>query len=314
MVAGFVKRVTRLESTDMKRPYHKLEGELRGRVLGDEPLAKYTSFGIGGPADLLVFPADPDDLREVLRFCALERSPLFPIGNGTDLLVGDEGFRGVVVSLKDGFSTLRAEGDQVICGAGADLSDMLSLTSDLSLSGVEFLAGIPGTVGGAIRRNAGAYGGEVSQFLVSLRGMSREGAVVDLLSDQIKFEYRESRFPQDLIVLEARLRLRRDGPVRQLIQEHLRRREETQPLSERSAGSVFKNPSGLSAGRLIESAGCKGLKAGGAQVSLKHANFIVNVEGASSEDVLNLISEVQEKVRAETGVELQLEIEVIGVE
>lgn len=298
----------------MKRPYHRLQGELKGRALADEPLAKHTSFGIGGAADLLVFAADLEDLREVLGFCKLERTPLFALGNGTDLLVRDGGFRGIVVSLKDGFSAVWAEGGEVVCGAGMDLSALLSFASDLSLTGLEFLAGIPGTVGGAIRRNAGAYGGEVSQRVLSLKGMSRECEVVGLKLDEVQFGYRESRFPQALVIFEVTLGLVKDGRVKELTDEYLHKREQTQPLTGRSAGSVFKNPDGMSAGRLVEQAGCKGLRVGGAQVSTKHANFIVNVGGASSEDVLQLISQVRDKVRMEAGVELELEIEVVGVE
>lgn len=295
----------------MGTPYHKLEAELKGRVLRDEPLSKHTSFGIGGPADLFVFPGDLEDLREVLKFCNSERSPLFIMGNGTDLLVRDGRLRGIVISLKDGFRNLKIESDNLACGGGVNLPDLLSLASQSSLGGIEFLAGIPGTVGGAIKRNAGAWGGEISQVVNSVRGMNPSGELIELKREEIGFGYRESHLPEGLIILEVTLRLRRDGGE-ELIRSYLLKREETQPLWERSAGSIFRNPEGNSAGRLIELAGCKGMSIGGAQVSPKHANFIVNLGKATSEDVLALIDKVRGRVKEETGVELELEIEVWG--
>ena len=295
---------------------------VKGEVLKNEPMNGHTSFGIGGPADFLVYPEDRDDLLALLQQIKARGLPSFVIGGGTNLLVRDGGFRGVIISLRrmqrislereyraigGTFGVLSAE-------AGAFLPKVLAFAADEGLTGLEFAAGIPGTVGGAICMNAGTAGGEIGDVVESVSLLSPERKLIVRSKGEIGFGYRTSSVPDGHLVLDARMVLRRDDKekIRARIKELLETRKRHQPGGYPNAGSLFKNPQQESAGRLIEEAGLKGKKIGGAQVSDKHANFIVNVNKATARDVLQLMEVVKKTVLEVHGVRLEPEIKVIG--
>lgn len=292
----------------------RLERTIGGRVLYGEPLALYTSFGIGGPADIMVIPEGVEDVRTALGFCQAEGIPYLLMGGGSNLLVRDGGFRGMVLHLDGVFLQLGVEGRRVWSGAGVRLSRLVAFCSKLALSGVESLAGIPGTVGGAVKGNAGAFGGCIADHLTEVRLLTRTGEEQTVSRDRIEFAYRRSSLPEGSVVLEAAFDLEPGDPVqiRQRVSENLVQRNRGQPVEWRSAGSVFKNPPGEYAGRLVEKAGLKGTRIGGACISPKHGNFIINLGGATAADVLALIDLVRSQVREEMHVELELEVQVVG--
>jgi UDP-N-acetylmuramate dehydrogenase len=292
----------------------KLEQRIRGRILYGEPLAKYTSFGIGGPADVVVVPEGAADVLAVLGICREEKIPVLILGGGSNLLVRDGGFRGLVLSCDGIFTQLVAEGRRVRAGAGVRMSRLVAYCCTLGLSGMESLAGVPGTVGGAVKGNAGAFGGCIADHLVEVRLLSREGDEQVSMRDQLQFAYRRSSLPAGCVVLEAVFDLTPGDPaqIRRRISENLLKRNRSQPVEWRSAGSVFKNPPGDYAGRLVEKAGLKGVRIGGACISPKHGNFIINLGGATAVDVLALIELTQRRVREEMGVQLELEVQVVG--
>jgi UDP-N-acetylmuramate dehydrogenase len=295
---------------------------IRGRVLKNEPMSGHTSFAIGGPTDYLVYPEDREDLTALLRWIRKRRLPSFVLGGGTNLLVRDGGFRGVIISLRrlqkvalereyrsigGAFAVISAE-------AGALLAQALALAAEEGLTGLEFAAGIPGTIGGAVCMNAGTSAGEMGDIVESVTLLSPEGTLVAKERDEMGFGYRTSSVPDGHVVLEARMALRRDDKekIRDRIRELLETRKQLQPAGLPNAGSMFKNPQEESAGKLIEEAGLKGRKVGGARVSDKHANFIVNAGRATARDVLQLMELVKKTVLEERGVRLEPEIRVIG--
>lgn len=292
----------------------QLEREIRGRILCGEPLARYTSFGIGGPADIMVFPEGEGDVRAALQLCGQEGTPYLVLGGGSNLLVRDGGFRGVVLHLDGVFTQLNVEERRVSAGAGVRLSRLVAFCSRHALSGVESLAGIPGTVGGAVKGNAGAFGGSIADHLVEVRLLTHEGDEQSFSREQMDFSYRRSSLPDGCVVLEAALDLERGdaGEIRRRISESLVQRNRGQPVEWRSAGSVFKNPRGDYAGRLVEKAGLKGVRIGGACISPKHGNFIINLGGATAADVLALIDLMKDRVWERMQVELELEVRVVG--
>jgi len=292
----------------------KLEQQISGRILDGEPLGKYTSFGIGGPADIMVFPEGAADVRAALRLCREEGVPYLVLGGGSNLLVRDGGFRGVVLHLEGVFTQLNVEGKRVWAGAGVRLSRLVAFCSKLALSGVECLAGVPGTVGGAVRGNAGAFGGSIADHLVAVRLLTREGDEHVFSRDRMEFSYRRSSLPEGCVILEAAFDLEQGdtGEIRRRISANLVQRNRGQPVEWRSAGSVFKNPPGEYAGRLVEKAGLKGVRVGGACISPKHGNFIINLGGATATDILALIDLMQRQVREKMQVELELEVRVVG--
>ena len=294
----------------------KLEQQISGRILDGEPLGKYTSFGIGGPADIMVFPEGAADVRAALRLCREEGVPYLVLGGGSNLLVRDGGFRGVVLHLEGVFTQLNVEGKRVWAGAGVRLSRLVAFCSKLALSGVECLAGVPGTVGGAVRGNAGAFGGSIADHLVAVRLLTREGDEHVFSRDRMEFSYRRSSLPEGCVILEAAFDLEQGdtGEIRRRISANLVQRNRGQPVEWRSAGSVFKNPPGEYAGRLVEKAGLKGVRVGGACISPKHGNFIINLGGATATDILALIDLMQRQVREKMQVELELEVRVVGEE
>lgn len=292
----------------------KLERQVRGRVLYGELLAPYTSFGIGGPADIIVIPEGMGDIQAAVRLCRAEGIPYLVLGGGSNVLVRDGGVRGMVLVMDGVMSQLTVDGRRVSAGAGGRLSRLVAFCSKLAMTGVESLAGIPGTVGGAVKGNAGAAGGSIADHLAEVRLVSPEGDEQTVSRERLEFSYRRSSLPEGCIVLEAAFDLEPSDPVgiRRRISENLLQRNRTQPVEWRSAGSVFKNPPGDYAGRLVEKAGLKGRRIGAACVSPKHGNFIINLGDAMAADVLALIDLMRQRVREEMGVALDLEIRVVG--
>jgi UDP-N-acetylenolpyruvoylglucosamine reductase len=285
-------------------------------VRRNEPLAKRTTLRVGGPADLYVEPASEADLKEVLIFCAGKSIPFFVLGRGSNLLVRDGGFRGVVVCLAHPhFSRVEAEGERVRCGAGAKLKLAAVEARRHGLAGLEFLEGIPGSIGGALRMNAGAMGGAIFDIVQSVRLMDFNGIACELPPGRMTVEYRGCDTLKSHIALEAVLMGRPDAreAIEQRMNVFSQKRWSSQPAAP-SAGCLFKNPPGIPAGRLIDEMGLKGCRVGGAVVSAEHGNFIVNDGTATARDVLELIDTIQTRARKERGVELRTEVEIIGVD
>lgn len=278
----------------------------------DEPLAPYTWMKIGGPAQFLVRPRNPDELLEVVRYCHEEQIPVRMLGGGSNVLVRDEGVSGAVVQLVgDAFAQVSIDGTNVQAGAGAALSHLIAESVKAELAGLETLSGIPGSVGGAIRGNAGGRSGDIGQFVDSVTVMSAQGEISTRRGNDLWFGYRESNI-DELVILEGTFSLQPADP--QEITRRMRKlwimKKATQPLSFQSAGCIFKNPRGLSAGSLIEQAGLKGIRVGQAEISDRHANFIVTHPNAKSDDVMRLIDLARSKVSEQFGVDLELEIKI----
>jgi len=286
-----------------------------GEVRLDEPLREHTSFRLGGPADAFVIPGTREELRAVVDFAVARRLPWFVLGRGTNLLVRDGGVRGLVIKTGPCLRMIDRSGQMILAGSGLTLAELASQAAAWSLAGLAFAAGIPGTVGGGVTMNAGAYGGDLGQILESVTAYYPGLGPRTWPRAELGLGYRTSRFQQETAIIEeASFRL--TPGVEQIIREEMagfaRKRQEKQPLSLPSAGSVFRRPPGGYAGTMIEAAGLKGTRIGGAQVSEMHANFLVNVGGATAADVLALIALVQRKVQAQTGILLEPEIRVIG--
>jgi len=297
--------------------YEELVKQFGRRACRDEPMSRHTSFRIGGPADLLVDVENRDELRDVLRYAQDGGLALHVIGRGANVLVRDAGIRGVVVRLAGEFRNVSWEeaAGRAKPGGGALLSTLVAESSRRGFGNFCWAAGIPGTIGGAVTSNAGAWGHSTGEFVEALGVMTHDGREVTLVKGQVTFGYRQTLLAVQGIITDVALRLERtpggeDDPRRSSA-EYLARKRETQPLEVPSAGSVFKNPPQGAAGELIDRAGCKGMQQGGAAVSAKHANFIVNNGGATATDVLKLIERVVERVKTRFGVELELEIRVL---
>ena len=285
------------------------------QVLTDESMACHTTFRIGGKADVFVLPASIEELLEVLRLTKRYSIPLTILGNGSNVLVRDGGIRGAVVSFGKPFSHIEREGARIRAGAGATLGTVSLFAASHALSGLEFAVGIPGSLGGAVFMNAGAYDGELSRVISSVAAVTLEGEILRYRAEEMDFGYRHSVFQQNgHIICEIELSLKEGEPaaIQEKMAEFTRRRMEKQPLDKPSAGSTFKRPPGLFAGTLIDEAGLKGFSIGGAQVSEKHAGFVINKGGATAADVLALIEEVQRRIEEKNGVRLTPEIRIIG--
>lgn len=284
-------------------------------ALLEEPMAKYTSFKIGGPAQLFLSPDSREQLSLICREAARLEIPLTVFGNGSNLLVADEGIRGAVVHIGKGFGELRLCGDEIICGAGVPLNRLCMFALENSLTGLEFAYGIPGSAGGAAFMNAGAYGGEMKDVLTACEHIDSQGGEGRLEGDALGLSYRHSAYSENKFIITT-LRLSLARGEREAIEskhrELMARRKDKQPFEYPSAGSVFKRPEGNFAGTLIEQCGLKGKAVGGAQVSRKHAGFIINTGGATCADVQALVSLVQDEVFKATGVMLEPEIRRIG--
>lgn len=285
---------------------------LKCTVKCDEPMKLHTTFKIGGNAELFIAVKKPSQLSEIIRLCNRTNVPYMILGKGSNLLVNDNGIKGVVISLEGDFRNIDVLDENTIyCGSGASLAKLCSKALSLNLTGIEFAWGIPGSTGGAVYMNAGAYGGEMKNIVISVTHMTKEGKVETLKADELDFSYRHSVYKENgCIILGATVKLNIDNPVliRHRMDDYMNRRKEKQPLDFPSAGSVFKRPEGAFAGTLIEQCGLKGTSVGGAKVSEKHAGFIINTGGATCEDVCTLIKNIQEKVKEETGYSLEREI------
>lgn len=299
----------------MMQSKEKDKPRIKGKVVINQPIKELTSIKIGGLADLFVIPEDLDDLKKVLSFCRKENLPFFIMGNGSKLLVKDKGFRGVMIKLGESFKSIVSNGNQVRVGAGVDLATLIDFAAKKSLPGLESLLGIPGTVGGAIAKNVSAFGETLSEKVLSVKVLDGNNNCFVLSKRDINFSYRTSTFlhNKDLVIIEVKLELW-PGKKEEIILRSKQARERrtlTQPLSFSSAGCIFKNPSSHPAGFLIQEAGCLGMKVGNAQVSLQHANFIINKGNATARDVISLIEKVREKVEDKFAISLELEVEVV---
>ena len=286
-------------------------------LLLEEPMAKHTSFRIGGPADVLAQPGNEAELAELLKRAAHHAVPVTLVGNGSNLLVRDKGIRGLVIKLSNIFSSITVEGNVLTFGSGISLAMASKKAASLSLSGLEFAVGIPGTIGGAVYMNAGAYDGEMAKVVTSVQVMDRQGQSSQLKADELDFSYRHTALQNSgLIVTSVTVSLQpgEAESIKAKMDDFSQRRIAKQPLELPSAGSMFKRPVGYFAGTLIEQTGLKGYTVGGAQVSTKHAGFVVNVGGATAKDVLQLIRDVQARVLAAQGVQLEPEVLVLGEE
>lgn len=296
--------------------YAALAGLLpRGRVLFDEPMARHTSFRVGGPADALIYPENAAEIAAVVLWCAQQDIPWIVIGNGTNLLVRDGGIRGVVLKLSERMHGIAVEQNRLTAQAGASLTAAARAALAASLTGLEFASGIPGSVGGAVVMNAGAYGGAMEQVVRRVEVMDPDGAVRWLDGVEMRFGYRHSRCAEErLTVLAAEMELNPGDAdlVEARMRELAAQRREKQPLNLPSAGSTFKRPEGHFAGKLIEEAGLKGERVGGAQISELHAGFIVNMGGATAADILALMQRVADAVERRTGIRMEPEVRILG--
>ena len=284
-------------------------------VLLDEPMAKHTTFKIGGPADCFVMPSTIDEAVTVIKTIHKYNVPLTMIGNGSNLLVMDKGIRGVVVNLNERFSKIEQKGNLVYAQCGALMADVSKFAGSCSLTGLEFAVGIPGSIGGCIFMNAGAYDGEIKNAVKSVTAVDKNGKLVHYTKEEAQFGYRHSIFQDngDLILeVELELAFGDKEAIEAKMADLTARREAKQPLELPSAGSTFKRPPGYFAGTLIDQTGLKGLTVGGAQVSTKHAGFVVNIGGATAQNVLDLIAQVQQRVYEKHGVKLYPEVKMIG--
>ena len=277
----------------------------------NEPMSLHTTFKIGGSADILITVQDIDELKTALDACKADGIPWMILGNGSNLLVSDDGIEGAVIVLDGSFKEITVDGESITAGAGAKLSKLCTVALDESLTGLEFAYGIPGTVGGAMYMNAGAYGGEMKDVAVSVTALTPDGEVKTNEASELGLGYRTSVFKTNGdIILFSKYSLHTGDKeaIREHMDDVMERRRSKQPLEFPSAGSVFKRPEGAFAGTLIEQCGLKGKTVGGAQVSEKHAGFIINVGGATCKDVMDLVKVVQDTVKNETGYYLEREI------
>lgn len=299
----------------MEKYADALQKLMQKPVILNEPMSKHTTWKIGGPADLFLRPSGQEELGAVLAFIHQEGLPFLVIGNGSNILVGDKGIRGAVIQLGSSYSQRHWREEGVKALAGAMLPALAIEAAERSFGGMEFAAGIPGSLGGAVRMNAGAYGNTIGQYVTKVEAFEYNGSIKTITAEELSFAYRESNlFALDLIVSSVTLKLKKGNRKESLekIQDLLRKRSLTQPLEFPSCGSVFRNPLNDHAGRLIERAGLRGMQIGGAAVSKKHGNFIINLGGALAMDVQQLIAEITRRVEESTGLHLETEVKLVG--
>ena len=287
----------------------------RENIRLQEPMAGHTTFRIGGPADCFLELENEEQLKKVRRYLELTGVSFFVLGNGSNLLVNDTGYRGIILQVGSKMNGISVQGNRVIAKAGATLVQAARTAMEHGLSGLEFASGIPGTVGGGVVMNAGAYGGEMSQAVVQVNVVSRDGEILELDNETMEFGYRSSVIKHSpFIVTEVTFCLDRDDKdvIKGRMEELAMRRREKQPLEYPSAGSTFKRPEGHFAGKLIMEAGPKGFRIGGAQVSEKHCGFVINTGNATAQDVRDVMTAVQNRVKGQFGVELEPEILFVG--
>lgn len=294
----------------------RLEHILRKeQILQGEPMAGHTTFRIGGPADYFLVPDDKEQVRGIVEICREENIPYYIIGNGSNLLVSDKGYRGAVIQLYTQMSKIRPEGEKIYAQAGASLAKIAAAALKEELTGFEFAAGIPGTLGGACIMNAGAYGGEMKDVLEEVTVLTKEGEIRVIRKEQLDMGYRTSAAARNgCTVLEAVIKLQKGekDKIQKTMEELRGKRVSKQPLEYPSAGSTFKRPEGYFAGKLIQDAGLQGCRIGGAMVSEKHCGFVVNAGGATAADVDALIKHISEKVKEHAGVTLEPEVKRLG--
>ena len=297
----------------------KLRNMVSGKVLFDEPMSRYTSIGVGGIADAVVWPERSEELSRIIHFLWQFQIPFIPIGNGTNLIVKDGGYKGTVISMLglNSISLVERGPEQVLlhAGAGVTLSEIVLLSEKRSLSGMEFCAGIPGSVGGAVKMNAGAWGNEIKDVVETIELMIISGEILDSKKDNLKFAYRNLDISEGTIIVGASFLLARgiEEQIHARINEILGKRKNKHPLEYRNAGSIFKNPNGgIPAGRIIDELGLKGVQIGSARISEKHGNFIVNLGNAKASDIIALIDMIKTKVNKERGIMLQTEVMIVG--
>lgn len=286
-------------------------------VFTDEPMKNHTSFKVGGPADILVTPQSKEQLIKILDYCKSNSIPFYIVGNGTNLIVRDKGIRGVVIKLFNNLNDIKVEGNVICAQSGALLSRIAYTAYENGLSGFEFAHGIPGTLGGAVAMNAGAYGGEIKDVVIKTDIVTEDGKVITLRDEEHQFSYRDSYIQRNHgVVLRSWIKLKSDSKeeIKARMDELLKRRKDKQPLEMPSAGSTFKRPEGHFAGKLIEDCELKGFTLGGAQVSTKHCGFVVNAGNATAEDILNLIKYIQKNIKDKFDVDLETEVRIIGEE
>lgn len=292
----------------------------KGKMLFDVSMKDYSTFKIGGPADVMAFPTDGGDLKDIIDFAKKKKYSIFILGKGANILIRDKGIRGVVINLTDGFNDIRwadsGNGDEtkVQVGSGLSLAKLLKVTVEKGLSGLEFTASMPGTVGGALVMNAGAYGQEMKDIVEAVEYVDEKGKVGFLSAKDIGFEYRKTNLPLGSIVTAVHFNFK-EGNIEEIeakVKEVREKRKQGSPLKMPNAGSIFKNPEGNSAGKLIDELGLKGTKVGGAEVSEMHGNYIVNKDNASAKDVLALMALIRDKVFKEKGITLEPEVKVVG--
>ena len=285
------------------------------RVFTGEAMSRHTTFKIGGPADYFLMPDKDTDVGRIVKICKESAIPYFILGNGSNLLVGDGGYRGAVIQIYNNMSAVTVEGTEITVQAGALLSSVAAAAKNAALTGFEFAGGIPGTMGGAVVMNAGAYGGEMKDVLTEVTVMDEEGEIVTLPADKLELGYRTSIIKTaGYIVLEAKLQLKEGNPevIRETMKDLTIRRTTKQPLEYPSAGSTFKRPEGYFAGKLIMDSGLAGYQVGGAQVSEKHCGFVINAGGATARDVRTLMDNVRDIVYKKYGVTLEPEVKFLG--
>ena len=299
----------------MEKDYKKgAKGLIEGRVLVEAPMRQFTSIKVGGPADSLFFPKDVDELRKLVRYARRKSIPFFIIGKGTNLVVRDKGVRGWVISLTQGMKKIQLNGEVVEAEAGLPLQRLVQFTIQKGLTGLEPFFGIPGTVGGGLAMNAGAWGAELKDVLHSITLMKEDGEVVERSRPRLKFSYRRLDVPSSWIILKGRFQMKKGKKeeILERVKSYSEMRKRTQPLDYPSAGSIFKNPKEGPAGKWIEEAGLKGFRMGQAMISDRHANFIINLGKATAEEVIDLMELVEKKIYEKKGISLEREVEVVG--
>ena len=293
--------------------FNDLLGEEKVRI--SEPMNRHTTFRIGGPADYFLLPSTAEEVKKILEICKEKELPYFILGNGSNLLVSDEGYCGVIIQLYRNYGGITVEGTNIRAGAGALLSQIASAAKNASLTGVEFAGGIPGTLGGAVVMNAGAYGGEMKDVLKEVTVMTEQGEIMTIPAEKLEMGYRTSLVKKaGYLVLEAVISLKAGDveKIKAIMKDLTEKRVSKQPLEYPSAGSTFKRPEGYFAGKLIMDAGLRGYQVGGAQVSEKHCGFVINKGNATAADVCGLMKDVQEKVQEQFGVTLEPEVKFLG--
>jgi len=299
----------------MIRDYKKAAlGLIKGRILFDAPMKQFTSIKVGGPVDSLLFPKDAVELRKVVRYARRRDVPILILGKGTNLVVRDKGIRGWVVSLTQGMKKCQADGEVVEAEAGLSLQRLVQFSIQKGLTGLEPFFGIPGTVGGGLAMNAGAWGVELRDIVLSVTLMNEDGEVVERPRQRLKFLYRRLAIPPSWIILKGRFQLKKERKeeILERVKSYSEMRKRTQPLDYPSAGSIFKNPPEGPAGKWIEEGGLKGFRIGQAMISDRHANFIINLGKATAQEVIDLMELVERKIYEQKGISLEREVRVLG--